>query len=194
MKISKLLALLFAIILVASGLTGQRTQAAPINGAITFAGGAQFDTMTLATATRVDLFVNVAVVSIEGDYSGFVSPNDSATMATPWIFSPSTLTAGLWEVGGFTFDLDSSTIVLQTSRFLLIEGTGSIMGNGFDATPGTFAFSTQAPDGRGIFSFSASSAALPDHGATVALLGIGLVVVELVRRRLAPRRTSVFHR
>lgn len=188
MKNSKLFSLLFAFGVIGSALIGQRTQAALINGAITFAGGAKFDTMTLATATRVDLFLNVAVVSDDGDYTSFVSPGDSVVMATPWIFTPSTPTPGFWSVGGFTFDLDSSTIVLQTSRFLLIEGTGSIMGNGFDPTPGAFSFSTQAPGGKGIFSFSASSEGVPDRGATLALLGIGLVLVEVVRRKFAAGR------
>lgn len=194
MKSSKLFSLLLTVGVLGSALIGQGTQAAPIDGAITFAGGAQFDTMTLATATRVDLFVNVTVVSVDGDYASFISPNDSVSMATPWIFSPSTPTPGFWSVGGFTFDLDTSSIVLQTSRFLLIEGTGSIMGNGFDPTPGTFAFSTQAPGGQGIFSFSASSESVPDRGATVALLGIGLVVVEVVRRKFGRRRTVALRR
>lgn len=158
-----------------------------IEGAITFAGGAQFDTMTLATATRVDQFSNVTIISADGDYAAFVSPNDPVAMATPWIFSPSTPTPGLWSVGGFTFDLDTSTIVLQTEKFLLIQGTGTVMGNGFDATDGTFSFSTQSPGaGRGVFSFSASSdSQVPDHGATVALLGISLLGLEFFRRKIS---------
>ncbi|MEO8439089.1 MAG: VPDSG-CTERM sorting domain-containing protein [Spartobacteria bacterium] len=187
MKLPKLFLTVLTSALITSAFTCERAQAAMIDGAITFAGGVQFDTMNLATATRVDAFSNVAVVSADGDYAGFVSPNDSVAMATPWIFSPSTPTPGLWSVGGFTFDLDTSTIILQTSKFLLIQGTGSVMGNGFDATNGTFSFSTQSPGaGRGVFSFSASSdSQVPDHGATVALLGIGLIGLEVFRRKLA---------
>lgn len=158
-----------------------------IDGAITFAGGANFDTMSLATATRVNNYSNVTVVSVDGDYAGFVNSGDSVTMATPWIFHPSTPTPGFWAVGGFTFDLDTSTVVVQTSKFLLITGTGTVMGNGFDPTEGTFSFSTQSPSaGRSVFSFSASSDSqgVPDHGATVALLGISLLGVEIFRRKI----------
>lgn len=186
-KFSKLFLAILTSGLITSALTCERGQAATIEGAITFAGGAAFDTMSLATATKVENFSNVTVVSVDGDYSGFVSPDDPVTMATPWIFHPSTPTPAFWSVGGFTFDLDTSTIVLQTSKFLLVTGTGTVMGNGFDPTEGTFSFSTQSPGaGKSVFSFSASSDSqgVPDHGATVALLGISLLGLEIFRRKL----------
>jgi hypothetical protein len=110
-------------------------------------------------------------------------------MATPWIFNPSTPTPGLWSVGGFTFDLLMSTIVTQNANFLTITGTGTITGNGFDPTSGTWAFSTQNSSGRPktIFSFSADDAPVPDGGSAVALLGIALTAIEVLRRKL---RTS----
>jgi hypothetical protein len=183
MKISKLFLLVASLVLCA--FATQRGQAAMIQGAITFAGGVDFDTDSLATATRVNAFSNVVVVSDDGDYAGFVNPGDSVTMATPWIFTPSTQTPGLWSVGGFAFDLDTSTVVLQNANFLLIEGSGIIEGNGFDATAGIFRFSTQSPGtDNGIFSFSASSRGVPDGGATVALLGIALLGLEVIRRRV----------
>ena len=51
MKLLKLTLAVLAAALVASG-----AQAAMVNGAITFAGGAKFDTNSLATATRVNTF------------------------------------------------------------------------------------------------------------------------------------------
>ncbi|MBA3543276.1 MAG: VPDSG-CTERM sorting domain-containing protein [Chthoniobacterales bacterium] len=168
-------------------LTGNQTEAAMINGAITFAGGAVYDTNSLATATRVNAFSDVNVKSCDGDFAGFVSVGDTVTMATPYIFSPSTPTPGLWSVGGFTYDLASSTVVFQNANFLLIQGTGTVMGNGFDATPGSWSFTSQSPSANGVFSFSASTAAqgVPDGGTTVALLGFALAGVEILRRKLA---------
>ncbi len=162
-----------------------QAQAAPIEGAITFSGGAVYDTMSLATATRVDSFSNVVVQSRDGDFSS-VNIGDSVTMAEPWIFSPSTPTPGLWTVGGFTYDLSSATVVFQSADFLSITGTGTISGNGFDPTEGMWNFTSQSPSAQGVFSFSASTAAqgVPDGGTTVALLGLGLAGLELIRRRM----------
>ena len=107
-------------------------------------------------------------------------------MAQPWIFNPSTPTPGLWSVGGFTFDLLSSTIITQNPFVLAITGTGIVSGNGFDATQMDWAFTTQSSGGRThlVFSFSANGTAVPDGGAAVALLGIALTGVEVLRRKL----------
>jgi hypothetical protein len=186
MKLSKLVLAVLAAGLATSAFTSQRVQGAMINGAITFAGGAVYDTTSLATATRVDAFSDVAVMSRDGDFAGFVNVGDSVTMTSPWVFMPSTPTPSLWNVGGFTYDLASSTVVLQNADFLVITGTGTISGNGFDPTPGTWSFTSQEPDANGVFSFSASggSTGVPDGGTTVALLGMGLVGVEVLRRKL----------
>jgi len=181
MKLLKLTLAVLAAALVTAG-----AQAAMVNGAITFAGGAKFDTNSLATATKVTTFKNVEVMSEDGDFTAFVSDGDATTMAVPYIFTPSTPTPGLWSVGGFTFDLATSTVVLQNASFLLVTGTGTIMGNGFDATDGTWSFTAQSPSAGGVFSFSASGDfnGVPDGGSTVALLGLGLAGVEMIRRKL----------
>lgn len=188
MKPVKLILAILAAGCVASTFTCQQAQAAMINGAVTFAGGAVFDTTSLATATRVNTFSDVAVTSRDGDFTSTVNVGDTVTMATPYIFMPSTATPSLWSVGGFTYDLDSSTVVLQDADFLIISGTGTISGNGFDPTTGTWSFTAQSPDANGVFSFSAATGGqggVPDGGTTVALLGIALAGVELVRRKLA---------
>jgi hypothetical protein len=163
------------------------TLASAINGSITFAGAVQFDTNSLATATRVNTWFdsngNAGFSSVMLGATGafaFIPAGTQATMA-PWIFT--TPTAGLWSVGGFTFDLLSSTIVTQNAAFLNITGTGIISGNGFDPTVGTWRFSSQTPGGP-IFSFSASSAPVPDGGSAVALLGIAFIAVEVLRRKV----------
>ena len=179
MKLLKLALAVLAAALVTSG-----AQAAMVDGAITFAGGAKFDTNSLATATRVTLFKNVKVMSEDGDFTGIVSDDDAVTMAVPYIFTPSTATPALWSVDGFTFDLDGSVVVLQNADFLLISGTGTITGNGFDPTPGTWSFTAQSPTADGVFSFSSSDGfRAPDGGSTVALLGLGLTGIWMIRRK-----------
>jgi hypothetical protein len=138
--------------------------------------------------TWFDVFHNAgfsSVTSATGDFSG-IAPGTQATMGQPWIFNPSTPTPGLWSVGGFTFNLLSSTIVTQTAKNLSIEGTGTVSGNGFDATTMDWSFTTQSSGGktRTTFSFSANGLAVPDGGSAVALLGLALTGVEVLRRRL----------
>lgn len=187
MKMYKLFLALLAAGLVGSAFTSQQAEGAMINGAITMAGGAVYDTTSLATATRVNTFSDVAVMSRSGDFTSFVNVGNSVTMGSPWIFMPSSATPGLWSVGGFTYDLSGSTVILQNADFLVIQGTGTISGNGFDPTPGTWNFTSQSPSANGVFSFSASDgfAGVPEGGATaVVLFGIGLVSIEVLRRKL----------
>ena len=82
-------------------------------------------------------------------------------MAQPWNFNSGSLPA-LWSVGGFTFNLTSSSIVLpRVNGFISVSGTGMITRNGFNPTPGTWRFSSQNPSANGVFSFSASTTANP---------------------------------
>jgi hypothetical protein len=179
--------------LVTSTFSTQEAQAAHINGTIDFAGSVRFDSSALQNVTQVaqwrDVFGNAGfsnVAATMGDFSS-IPLGTQATMATPWIFNPSTNTPGLWSVGGFTFDLMSATVVDQTATFLNITGTGIITAAGFEDTAATWAFTVQNAGGNhDFFSFSANSATqgVPDGGSAVALLGIGLGVIELIRRKL----------
>jgi hypothetical protein len=192
MKVKKLIAV-FAL---AAGLV-TAAQATPITGFIQFAGSVAFDTTSLATATRVntwfDVFGNAGFSNVtKGDTGNFltIAPGTQAKMGTPYIFNPSSSTPALWSVGGFTFNLLSSTVETQTAKDLTIEGTGIVSGNGFTPTNMSWMFTTQNSSGanQAEFSFSANSnsvGSVPDSGAAISLLGIGLIGLELGRRKLA---------
>lgn len=166
------------------GLAG--AQAAQITGLLNISGTAKFD-KKLAQATRVTAFSNVSVGGgSTGDFSS-IPMGTSVTMASTYIFSPSTPT-GLWSVGGFTFDLQSSTIVSQTSNFLSISGTGTISGGGFDNTVASWAFSSQGSGSGKTFTFSATTAgATPDSGMTAVLLGTSLLSLAVFRAKFVRR-------
>jgi hypothetical protein len=193
-NLSKTILAVLATGVLSCALFSQQAEAVQIQGNINFAGSVRFDTSSLATASRVitwkDANGNAGFSSVTAgstdDFSG-IAAGTQATMAPTWIFNPSTPTPGLWSVGGFTFDLLSSTVVTQNATFLNITGTGIISGNGFDPTAGTWAFSVQSAGGKTLteFSFSANNNAqgVPDGGSAVALLGISLTGIEVLRRK-----------
>ena len=79
---------------------------------------------------------------------------------------------------------------MQTGGSVTVDGTGTISGNGFDMTNGTWSFTTQNPSAHARFSFSAATGSVPDGGSAVALLGIALVGIEGLRRGLQAKITS----
>ncbi len=192
-NLTKTILAMLAIGFVSCALFSQQAQATAIQGNINFAGGVQFDTNSLATATRVvtwfDVFGNPGFSNVApggtGDFAG-IPAGTQATMAQPWIFNPSTPTPGLWSVSGFSFDLLTSNIVTQNAQFLTITGSGIVSGNGFDPTNMEWSFSSQSAGGTlgTIFSFSGNGVAVPDGGPAVALFGIALVGIEVLRRKL----------
>jgi hypothetical protein len=177
--------IIFAIL--ATGLFGvcSESNAAPIQGTIDFGGVVTFDTMSLANATRVNQWQPFQggtagfsmVLQSSGDFSS-ISAGTQAAMATPWIFNPSTNTPSLWSVGGFTFNLATSTITRQNATDLDITGVGTITStnSNFSATPGTWSFTSSDANGQNqaTFSFQAHSAAVPEPNS-VALLAIGTI-------------------
>jgi VPDSG-CTERM motif len=182
MKLSKTILAVLATGILSCGLFSQQAQATFITGNINFAGSVTFDG-PLGTANAVTSFINTHVeAGGTGDFAG-IAINTPVTMAASWTFDPSTPTPGLWSVAGFTFDLLSSVIVFQSPQGLIITGTGIVSGNGFNDTAMDWSFSSQK-SGAGEFSFSANSLAVPDGGSAVALLGLALTGIEVLRRKL----------
>jgi hypothetical protein len=184
----KLYRILLAIIAaVASVGLLSSAQATPITGMLNIGGTATFNTTSLLTASSAT-FNNAHVEDLNsGDFVG-IAINTPVVM-TSYTFDPSTMTNGLWSVGGFTFNLITSSVDFRSTTFLSVSGTGIITGPGFDPTPGEWAFSSQAAGGHtgATFSFSANTAAgaVPDGGMTLALLGAGLMGLAAFRARFA---------
>ncbi len=166
--------LAFAVINVAN--------ANPINGAITFSGGVTLDTGNVNTATAVTAWSAPIVSSTSGDFSS-VSNGTGVAFVAPWSFNTSTTIVDFWKVGGFEFDLLSSSIIAQVGNgSLYVTGTGTAYGNGFTPFAGSWSFTTQNPSAGGTFSFSAGTA-VPDGGTTALLVGLSLLGVSVVARR-----------
>ncbi len=184
----KSLAPLLAAVLLSCGLLAPRAQADPIQGHIDFGGTVTFDTMSLATATQVDLWNNSFVLQRTLNFRRTTRQGDPVSMTEPWIFTPSTPLPNLWTVGGFTFDLTSSVVLSQTPQFLNVRSTGILSGNGFDPTPAVWTFTASRGDGANAdtFAFQSTTSAVPE-ASTIAFLGIGALAFGLgmVRRRRA---------
>ncbi len=170
-------------------LFSQQAQAATITGSVVMGGtlalNGPIDTATqvthwFAVGTHHDGFSTV--FAVDGDLASTISVGDEAAMFQPWDFSTGGPQPGLWSVGGFTFDLATSTIVTQVPGFLNVTGTGTISGNGFDPTLATFNLTVTQLGSRLVF--GAITNTIPDGGATVMLLGAGLSALGIARRFL----------
>ena len=176
------------------GFLFQQAQAAgPIVGSIDFNGVVTYDTTSLATATKVNLWNSSFVTKDTGSFTS-VAPGTNASMANNWMFNsntpalpmPGPATPSLWQVGAFTFNLSSSTVVAQSSTFLNVTGVGTATGTGFDPTPGTWSFTSSRANGQDSQTFGfQSSTAVPESG-TLVLLAIGalfLCGMHLLRKK-----------
>ena len=186
MKNMKYMAILAGVAFAATALVPQ-AQANPVVGTIAMGGSATLNTGNANTASSVTAWGNPTAVTVTSDSGSFLSVGDGSavTIVAPWTFNSGAV-ANFWSVGGFTFSLTSSAIFSQGGGGVLVDGTGTISGNGFSTTAGTWSFSAQNPPGTGdSFSFSASTGSVPDGGLTLALLGSALVGLQVLRRKLA---------
>lgn len=189
--------ILTAITAAVCGLAGV-AQAVPISGDITFAGGVDLNTSSAGTATEVLAWTGPGgtgmpiVISDDGSFSS-ITPGTTATFAAPWSFNSGPVSS-LWSVGGFTFDLTSSSIVFQGGNpaGVLVDGIGAVSGNGLDMEAMTWSFSTSDPGATGvdslIFSFQVASGTtggtVPDGGTTAMLLGLGILGLGLLKKQM----------
>ena len=189
-NLSKTILVIWGIGLLSCGLFCQQAIAAggPIKGSIDFIGTVTYDTTSLATATKVNIWNSSFVSKDTFDFSS-ISAGTNVGMGAPWMFNsgtpgtplPGPAKSSLWQVGGFTFDLTSSTVVAQSGTFLNITGIGSASGNGFDPTPGTWSFTSTRANGQDSQTFGFQSSTAVPEGSTVALLATGIIFLGGIR-------------
>jgi hypothetical protein len=183
--VSKIGAALFAAFVLSS-----TASAAKINGVIGFTGGAALNNANLSLATQVVEWDSPEVSVIHTSDFATILTGTGVLLKDPWDLN--TAAPGItnfWQVGGFSFDLITSTRYYDPSGagFLSASGYGVIKKFGFDDTIATWSFSTQNPGSDKLFTISASGAAVPDGGATVALLGVSLLGLHGLRRKFSKR-------
>jgi hypothetical protein len=147
------------------------------------------------TVNQINTITSFGVVTVDSRTGSFVGPvtnGATVTMGTPLSFAAPFANNPLWSVGGFIFNLTSFNTPVRTDNSsptpdtLGLSGTGIISGAGFDATLGGWTW-TGTMDGTSTFSFASTTiagAGVPDGGATVLLLGVALVGIATLRRRM----------
>ena len=171
-----------------------KAQAVQINGQINI-GPAFGGTVTLDTVANTVVFNGGSEVTAAfGDYAGIGEANVTYQNFT---YLPLSVTNPLWSItaadstaaGGngkaASFSITSMNIVDETANSIVLFGLGTASLDGFDDTAGSWTFST---DSTGTSNFNWSSTtnappAVPDSGATLALLGVGLIGLAGAARR-----------
>jgi hypothetical protein len=170
---------------VSCGFLAEPSQAAanPVVGTIDFNGVVTYDTTSLATATKVNIWNTAYVTKDTLDFTS-VAPGSNVTLV-PWTFdsgtpafpAPGPSTPTLWTVGGFTFDLTSSMVVSQSSTFLNVTGVGTVSGNGFTPTAGTWSFTSSRAGGQDSQTFGFQSSTAVPEASSLTLIAMGSVLL-----------------
>ena len=162
---------ILALIGLLSLTVASNASAGLITGDLVYAGtGWSYDT----TADTVTLGSGI-VLDVSGDLDTTIDVFDPVSAVTPFSYDPFSPSVTIWELGGFTFKLDSISKIIESGTNLVINGAGTMSSIGFDDTAYNWDFS-----GNNL-SFSASNA-VPEP-SVIALFGLGLLGMGLVGRR-----------
>jgi protein with PEP-CTERM/exosortase system signal len=171
-------------------------QAIPITGTIDMSGTATLNSTFLGSATAATAFTGVTVGGAPtGTFAGTFG---SSVTWSAFSWPSNVLVAPLWTfmfgANTYSFDLANVSVFSQDNSFLNLTGSGTLRVTGFADTPGIWSFTISNPGGgehaNFMFTFanSQTAAGVPDGGSAVALLGIALTAIEVLRRKLHASR------
>lgn len=187
----------FGLVLATASALTVSTQAVAITGSVDMSGTAFLNSSFLGSATAATGFTGVTVGGIPtGSYAG--TAGDSVTWSA-FSWPSATTVSPLWKFSDattgytYTFALNNVVVDSQSNTFLNLLGTGVLNitgpGSAYEATGGSWSFTISNPTGgehaNFAFTFANSqTATIPDGGATIALLGMGLLGLGAIRRKL----------
>ena len=138
----------------------------------------------LGDATGIDfLGDDFTVDDANGDFAAFGIATGDIGFYQDFQFDPLTPSPvdPLWSIAGFSFALTDVVVSFQSPAFLVLEGTGTVAGNGFDVTNGSWILTANSAGTLFNFSSGATATAV-DEPAVLGLLGLGLLAFGLRRR------------
>lgn len=155
--------------------------AGPIVGSVAYSG-AVTPNAGLDTATFLDFTSPAGTVIGEGSLAGLtgVGTLSLEDLTISPFAGPALVWTDIATAAGFTFNLNTLSILEQNATFLKLSGTGVLAGTGFDDTDAVWALTTQVIGTGAITTFSASSS-VPEP-STLTLLGLTLFGLGLARR------------
>lgn len=175
---------------------------------LNFSGNAVINNPSLGPATSLDEFLSSDPNPIPDTLTvGINSTGIFSSLQEGTEFnanSPLTYQGGvfiptpLFSLSGFSYVMNNVNVLVDADEFLILTGSGSILGpNNFNA-PATFRLTSQGPatpgptTGTGNVTLSGTLETpfdriptdVPEGGSAVLFLGMGLIGVEMFRRRL----------
>jgi len=141
-----------------------------ITGSVIFGGTAMLNTSSASTATAVTSW-NATVSSVSGSFTNIASGTPITFGTANWNFNTNNPATNFCSVGGFKFELLSSTITYQSGPpgigVVFVSGTGVVSGNSYTPTTFAWSFHTQDPSSGGYFSFGGSLSSQNSNGQPV---------------------------
>jgi len=184
-------------------------------GLIAVVAAAYFALSDLSSATLINITINPTTGLASNDISAALLGSNTPTTNFNFLaadvnlynsYAGTSLTAPVFSGSANYDNLNGINQVSLTGFDYAVvhynKGTGGTLGGGFvfyflNGMTGDFSFANMGsgPNGFGVLTsirlFGDGSNSVPDHGATVALLGVALLVLEVLRRSLADKAHSV---
>jgi hypothetical protein len=184
----------FIKLAVSTAVITASAQAASISGSITIgSNGSGISVNTTSDTVTFGLAPNSQVSGSTGSYAGagfvFATPVNYSSFSYG---SPFAAIDPLWtsQVGGVnaSFSLMGISLVSEgPSNFLNLQGYGTAYLTGFDATPGSWEFTSIG--NQSTFAWTSTvdapiASSVPDGGSTLAILGLSILGLGGARRMI----------
>jgi hypothetical protein len=176
----------FTVVLMTLAL-GASAQAAPITGGINIGA---LSTVSINKTLNTVKFspgalpgVN-ALVSYSSGNLALLAPALTFGSYKNFSYSPLVVVNPIWKFNLVSFDLTQVTSISESGSGLVLAGTGFLKAAGYDDTLGKWSFSADSSGGLFSWSSTAMATSVPDGGTSMGLLGLSLLGLAGISRKL----------